>query len=672
MFFYKSKGNKKLTPNNNIRGERMKNKKTNPKRIKTMLFLIILLLLITNTSVHAATNDSLLVRNKQDDIFAIAPLSDRVHLYNLEMYTINNIPTYCIEIGKSITSTTYSSTDNQEEQKRITNLTKEQLEYLNLIAYFGYQYQERNTNIHNAREYYMASQELIWEYLNNNLDITWTHEENINGARINIDSYKNNINNLINKYQNSLQLPDAINMTVGDTFTYTDGNLSIYKILQNNNIIGNIANNTLKIETLNNYLGEAKIILDVDSFTNNKTTIYNNGDSQTLLSRGALPSKRKEITINIEGKTLNTYLVDKDTKTNIPQGQAKLEGAEYELYDKNNNLVTTFTTDQTLHNTINNLYNEKYYIKQIKASEGYLINDQVVEVDLSKTDTVVLEEKVITCELEILKLYEVEGKEFREENITFSIHFFKESTGYYGSLTTTKEGPDKITLPYGRYRITQENTTYGYEKANTVYISARGTENMTYKLRLVNKQIKTKLNIITLDKDTQENIKEANIGYKIKDSNNNYLTYKTNDNETDTYYTGDDGEVTLPFSIPYGTYKIEQVSSPTNYLSNDEVITIVIDENGNYINDNNQLLINVEYYNEKKIEPEPIITGDEITPTNEEEIIIPTLTNNIIPIPDTLSNNNKLPIILLLVGVILYKKIINIITNTIIISKNKH
>ena len=199
-------------------------KENNPKRIKKISLIILLLVLsLITTSVHAGTNDSVLIRNKQYDVYAIAPLSDRTHLYNLEMYTINDTPAYCIELGKSITNTTYNSIDNIEEQKRITNLTNTQLEYIKLVSFFGYLYKN-----HTSREYYMATQEIIWEYLNN-IDITWTSEENFNGPKINIDSYKNEILDLINNYNGSINMPNQMNLTVGDTLTYIDNDFLIYK-----------------------------------------------------------------------------------------------------------------------------------------------------------------------------------------------------------------------------------------------------------------------------------------------------------------------------------------------------------------------------------------------------------------------------------------------------------
>ena len=87
----------------------MKKIKTRKERIKRIKYLqlllimpIIILVLIKTTHVKAGIQDSTLVRNQKDGIYAIAPLSDKTHLYNLEMYQVNNKTAYCIEIVKKV------------------------------------------------------------------------------------------------------------------------------------------------------------------------------------------------------------------------------------------------------------------------------------------------------------------------------------------------------------------------------------------------------------------------------------------------------------------------------------------------------------------------------------------------------------------------------------------
>ena len=76
----------------------MKIKEVLKKRIKILWVILICIILLVmcafSYQAEAGTNDSTLVREKIDGIYAVAPLSDRVHLYNFEMYKVNNKYSY--------------------------------------------------------------------------------------------------------------------------------------------------------------------------------------------------------------------------------------------------------------------------------------------------------------------------------------------------------------------------------------------------------------------------------------------------------------------------------------------------------------------------------------------------------------------------------------------------
>ena len=54
------------------------------KKIILLMPIIISILLVV-TKVYAGTQDSNLVRNQVEGVYAVAPLSDKTHLYNLEI-----------------------------------------------------------------------------------------------------------------------------------------------------------------------------------------------------------------------------------------------------------------------------------------------------------------------------------------------------------------------------------------------------------------------------------------------------------------------------------------------------------------------------------------------------------------------------------------------------------
>ena len=566
------------------------------KTKKLFLFLVIVIINI-GINVYAGTNDSILVRNQIDGIYAIAPLSDRTHLYNLEIYKMNGKTSYCIEIGKKITSETYNSTDNTNEQQAITNLTKEQLEYIKAISYFGYEYSN-----HTDIKYYMASQELIWEYLNN-IDITWTNELNINGQRINIDTYKEEINNLATRYIKALSLPTSEAYTIGTTHTLTDNSLEFYNVSSKNNNPVTISGNNLNITINTNSTKKDTITLTRKNYYNESAKIYNFNDSQIMLSAGNLKKLEHNIEVYIMGATLRIELIDKDTREYKPSGQAVLEGSEYELYDESNKLLYTFTFSNLNFFLYANLSYGKYYIKQKTPGKGYQKENQKVEVIIDKLNkNIVLEEEVIKNKIEINKLYEYDSKNKREKDITFLI--YDNNNNIYTSITTTETGPDILTLPYGKYTMKQQNTTYGYKMINDIEINIENQNNTIIKYNLLDERIKTKVQITTKEKESKNKIEEKNITYKILNIETNNYVYYINEKGKKIYdfKTNELGEVLLPVELPYGTYKIEQITQPTNYLKTNEKIEIIINEESEYKYINDEPIINIDYYNIKKPE----------------------------------------------------------------------
>ncbi|MBR3162283.1 MAG: Cys-Gln thioester bond-forming surface protein [Bacilli bacterium] len=590
----------------------MKEKIIYQKRIKSLIIVMILIITISLVKVSAGTFT--LTRNKIDGIYAVAPLPDKTHLYNLEIYKIGSEIAYCIEIGKKLTDS-YNATIDTNEASIITNISADKLNYLKLLIYFGYGF--RN---HTDYKYYMATQELVWEYLNNT-DITWTNELDINGAKINIESYKNEIKSLIKEYQSSPNIPDNINCKIGDSITLIDDNksLNFYNISnQGRQTTTKPNDNTLQININDKYIGEDIIELKTGNAYNNLPTFYYANSSQTLLSSGNLDTKKKNINLKISGETLTTNLIDKDNKSCIPSGQATLTGAKYELYDKNNNLITSFTTNDTCENTIPNLYHDTYYVKQIKSSTGYKLNDKVVEIHLTKDNNrITLEEEVIKSDIEINKLYEVENEYPKEIGIIFNI--YDNNNNIYKTITTTNN-KDIVTVPFGTYIIKQENTSYGYEFVKDIKLTIDENSDTEIKYNLVNKQIKSILNITTKDNISKSIIKQKNIKYKVKNKQTNKYIYTkdTNNKKITEFSTNENGELTIPTAIPYGNYIIEQTSTPDKYLENKEKITITVDENSTYTYFNNQVVINVDYYNTPIIGKINILTNTTIISKNQD------------------------------------------------------
>ena len=88
-------------------------------------------------------------------------------------------------------------------------------------------------------------------------------------------------------------------------------------------------------------------------------------------------------TVNTElvqnyGKNETELTIEKqDDKTN-----KKLKGATFEILDENKNVVKTGETDEKGQIILGKILPGTYYIREIKAPEGYQVNDEVQKIDI--------------------------------------------------------------------------------------------------------------------------------------------------------------------------------------------------------------------------------------------------------------------------------------------------
>ncbi|MEF9880838.1 MAG: SpaA isopeptide-forming pilin-related protein, partial [Clostridia bacterium] len=139
-------------------------------------------------------------------------------------------------------------------------------------------------------------------------------------------------------------------------------------------------------------------------------------------------------------------------------------------------------------------------------------------------------------------------------------------------LTTNKYGFAKTKLlPYGVYVLKQVKAQAGYAIKSPMDIFIRGTEDPADPpiLTINNQAIRYRLKFIKVDAETGNTIAVANTAFKLKDGDGNYVTqtvHYPNEIMIDTFYTDESGEVTLPETVTYGMYYVEELVSPDGYL----------------------------------------------------------------------------------------------------------
>ena len=81
-----------------------------------------------------------------------------------------------------------------------------------------------------------------------------------------------------------------------------------------------------------------------------------------------------------------------------------LAGAEFALYNEDMEEVTTATTDDTGRIYISNLSLGKYFLREVKAPEGYQLIDELIALEI-KNDMEVITVKVTNDSIDIAVPY---------------------------------------------------------------------------------------------------------------------------------------------------------------------------------------------------------------------------------------------------------------------------
>ena len=417
------------------------------------IILFIILFFITMGSVSA--NQITLVKERIDNVYT--------HYYDLnyqkirylyaDRYIFGDNTAYCLELGKKIESNIYTYSTSFDNYK----VSEEDLEYLKLVTYYGYDYPGHNTD-----KYYMATQELIWNrmcntYTNWVIDMT---PSNI----IDISEEKDTIINLKESHYKKPSFENQeIEYTMGEKLIIEDTNNVLDRFISTNeNVV--IEGNKLIIKE---NFSEEEITLTKPNYNEKKFFLYTSGASQKMMSAGNLDSITSIIKIKLIGGTLELAKLDKDTNSNIPQGEATLKEAIYELYDENNNIVDTITTGTK--DKIENLPLGKYTLKEKKPSNGYLLDKNTYEIEITKDNLNVklnVYEEIIKRKVELFKVFasNTTGELTPESDIKFEI--YDKNRTLISVIKTDSEGYANIILPYGTYTFKQVNSTENYYKVD--------------------------------------------------------------------------------------------------------------------------------------------------------------------------------------------------------------
>lgn len=137
----------------------------------------------------------------------------------------------------------------------------------------------------------------------------------------------------------------------------------------------------------------------------------------------------------------------------------------------------------------------------------------------------------------------------------------------------------------GIYVLEQTKGKEGYEIKGAIEFEIDGTEDIQNPppLTLSDRPILYRLRILKTDRETGKTITLAHTSFKLKDTNGETVrqtVHYPTEKEIDTFTTDETGGVTLPETLRWGLYYIEEISAPEGYLIRTESLPVMIGHDG--------------------------------------------------------------------------------------------
>ena len=306
------------------------------------------------------------------------------------------------------------------------------------------------------------------------------------------------------------------------------------------------------------------------------------------------------------------------------RGDGVLTGAEFQVLaadtitDRQGNVIhakgdvviesiKTAGTDASI--TTDKLWPGLYQVVELTPPTGYQPSNKPITIDTrdaakQSEEAIVTYEGVITNEIKygaqaIVKLLgdgtaaaDPTRVETPEPDAEFRVYLQK--AGSYDNardierdyLVTDANGYAMTkALPYGVYVLEQVKGKEGYEIKGPITFEIDGTESLVNPppLTLSDQPILYRLKFIKTDSVTGKIITLSNASFKLKDANGEYVkqtVYYPREQVIDTFTTDDTGSVTLPETVTWGLYFVEEVKAPEGYLIRTDSLSVFVGHEG--------------------------------------------------------------------------------------------
>ena len=283
--------------------------------------------------------------------------------------------------------------------------------------------------------------------------------------------------------------------------------------------------------------------------------------------------------LNFNGKSV--ILTWKNTRTQGSISITKtgsegkpLQGALFGLYKNaaaTGNPVKTAYTDQKGEGQFTDLAAGTYYLKEITAPNGYVLDTTVRELMIGGNNAWDVETNIENR----LKQYTLKlTKKGDDGKLLAGVEFAISGTGM--DPMTAESGQDGVVtfegLHFGKYTITETKAPQGYIPAGAIDVEIKGDGNEGSVIQ-VGDVINSRTRLIVTKFAEDGNTKLPGAEFIIRNAEEKYVTangtnfvsFADNKQNATKLTTGSDGTFTLEY-LPLGKYFLEEIKAPEGYI----------------------------------------------------------------------------------------------------------
>lgn len=319
------------------------------------------------------------------------------------------------------------------------------------------------------------------------------------------------------------------------------------------------------------------------------------------------------------GESSASFTADRGEGDKAVQGDASLEGAVFQLVNKSASSVTVdgkkYGPGQVIETVTaadlgdrvgyesqkNHLPFGTYELTEIDPPEGYNLRGKrisqtfQIREDGAAAELLPFEEDVVRFDLEIHKFRDTEDPDQTGDDlipvpgVTFDIYLVSKPDKPYLSVTTDESGLASTKdgayphgrLPYGLYRVSERKDTLPPDLLPVEDFQVDGTKDgavfdgKTYSGIFKNdRPVGEWIMLRKADKTTGKTIAKSGTVFRILDQSGQPVSFRMTGpvrKEVTQLVTGEDGTVSLPQRLPYGSYYLEEVKAPEGYLRGERI-----------------------------------------------------------------------------------------------------